>query len=124
MDDLISRSKLLNTIATEVRYDSENPLLSYAKLMQAIQDAPTEPQYLDLENTTIMGYRLRDLYLLSEALRESHIDKIDLIRFVNNVESAYNYATGEFTKSIKRSLEKSFEGLWDVDEEGKDAKTD
>ena len=89
-----------------------------------LENAPTEPQYLDLENTTIMGYRLRDLCLLSEALRESHIDKIDLIRFVNNVESAYNYATGEFTKSIKRSLEKSFEGLWDVDEEGDDVKTD
>lgn len=117
MNDLISRSRLMNTIATEVHYDTEKPLEMYGKLLQLIQDAPTEPQYLDLENTTIMGYRMRDLYLLSEALRESHIDKIDLIRFVNNVESAYNYATGEVMKSIKRSLEKSLEGLWDVNEE-------
>ena len=120
MNDLISRSRLMNTIATEVHYDTEKPLEMYGKLLQLIQDAPTEPQYLDIETTTILGYRMRDLYLLSEALRESHIDKIDLIQFLNNVESAYNYATGEVMKSIKRSLEESFEGLWNVNEERED----
>lgn len=41
MSDLISKSKLLNTIATNVHYDSENPLAQYAKLLALVNDAPT-----------------------------------------------------------------------------------
>lgn len=40
MSDLISKSKLLNTIATNVHYDSENPLAQYAKLLALVNDAP------------------------------------------------------------------------------------
>ena len=41
MSDLISKSALLNRIATEVHYDTENPLEQYGKLMWAICSEPT-----------------------------------------------------------------------------------
>ena len=41
MSDLISKSALLNRIATEVHYDTENPLEQYGKLMGAINSQPT-----------------------------------------------------------------------------------
>lgn len=52
MSDLISKSKLLNTIATNVHYDSENPLAQYAKLLALVNDAPTveQPQINATEN--------------------------------------------------------------------------
>ena len=37
---LIDKAKLLNTIATEVHYDSERSLEMYAKLLNEINDAP------------------------------------------------------------------------------------
>ena len=38
---LIDKAALLNTIATEVHYDSERPLEMYAKLLSVVNDAPT-----------------------------------------------------------------------------------
>ena len=37
---LIDKAALLNTIATEVHYDSERPLEMYAKLLSVVNDAP------------------------------------------------------------------------------------
>ena len=37
---LIDKAALLNTIATEVHYDSERPLEMYAKLLSIVNDAP------------------------------------------------------------------------------------
>lgn len=37
---LIDKAKLLNTIATEVHYDSEHSLEMYAKMLSLINDAP------------------------------------------------------------------------------------
>ena len=42
MSDLISKSALLNRIATEVHYDTENPLEQYARMMNLINNAPLE----------------------------------------------------------------------------------
>ena len=41
MSDLISKGKLLNKIATECHYDTENPLKAYTNLLNAINDAET-----------------------------------------------------------------------------------
>ena len=38
---LMDKAALLNTIATEVHYDSERPLEMYAKLLSVVNDAPT-----------------------------------------------------------------------------------
>ncbi len=123
MNDLISRSRLFNTIATEVHYDTEKPLEMYGKLLQLIQDAPTEPQYAptkiqflsarDVGNTFIMGYPTSELIVLAQAMREQGIEMKDLRNYIRDLQMAYEYATGEVMKSIKRSLE----GLWDVNEE-------
>ena len=37
----MDKAALLNTIATEVHYDSERPLEMYAKLLSVVNDAPT-----------------------------------------------------------------------------------
>lgn len=42
MSDLISKGKLLNRIAKECHYSTEEPLQSYAKLLAVINDMETE----------------------------------------------------------------------------------
>ena len=41
MNDLISRSELLNKIGRECHYDSEHPLESYSKLLWTVCNMPT-----------------------------------------------------------------------------------
>jgi len=110
MNDLISRSKLMNTIATEVHYDTEKPLEMYGKLLQLIQDAPTEPQFLvDLDNSTIMGYQTKELVILAEALRNQRVGTENLRRFVNNTMYAYDFARETVINSIEKSLNRIYE---------------
>lgn len=119
MNDLISRSRLMNTIATEVHYDTEKPLEMYGKLLQLIQDAPTEPQYAptklqflsarDVENTFIMGYPATELLMLAEALRNQGVGTEDLRRFVNNTMYAYDFARETVINSIQKSLDRIYE---------------
>ena len=116
MNDLISRSKLMNTIATEVHYDTEKPLEMYGKLLQLIQDAPTEPQYAptklqflsarDVENTFIMGYPTSELIVLAQAMREQGIERKDLRNYIRDLQMAYEYATQAVMKSMQETIKK------------------
>lgn len=116
MNDLISRSKLMNTIATEVHYDTEKPLEMYGKLLQLIQDAPTEPQYAptklqflsacDVENTFIMGYPTSELIVLAQAMREQGIERKDLRNYIRDMQMAYEYATQAVMKSVQETIKK------------------
>ena len=116
MNDLISKAKLMNTIATEVHYDTEKPLEMYGKLLQLIQDAPTEPQYAptkiqflrakDVENTFIMGYPTSELIVLAQAMREQGIDSKDLRDYIRNMQLAYDYATQAVMKSVKQTMDR------------------
>jgi len=51
MSDLISKGKLLNKIATECHYSTEEPLQSYAKLLAVVNDMETEDELLTADQT-------------------------------------------------------------------------
>ena len=113
MNDLISKSKLFNTIASEVHYDTEKPLEMYGKVLQLIQDAPIEPQYapteprfLDVQNTFIMGYPTSELIVLAQAMREQGIERKDLRNYIRDLQMAYEYATQAVMKSVQETIKK------------------
>jgi len=126
MNDLISRSKLMNTIATEVHYDTEKPLEMYGKLLQLIQDAPTEPQYAptkiqflsarDVENTFIMGYPTSELIVLAQAMREQGIEMKDLRNYIRDLQMAYDFARETVINSIEKSLNRIYEERFEKNE--------
>ena len=56
MDDLISKSQLMNTIATEVHFDTEHPLEAYGKLMALINNAPVVARDFNMHDTEKHGH--------------------------------------------------------------------
>lgn len=79
---LINKEKLINKIATDVHYDTEHPLESYAKLLMMIVEAPDEEDVSHGE--WIVHYNHNTPYM-------AHCSECGYIKAINSMNDLTEY---------------------------------
>ena len=84
--------------------DKEYRDLLLDSIMTTLRDCGLQPY--DFQNEFIYGYRIKDLVIVAERLRENHIDEFDLQKDNESFLAGYNLAVEHCNKQIEECTNK------------------